>query len=69
VVNKDKQEAQAVEGISSIKKRVLRMTHGMLNLLKCLTTKLKTEVLGRCRASYDLRGFWKDQTKESTLSF
>lgn len=69
MVDKGKKEAQAVEGISSIKKRVLRMTHGMLNLLKCSTTTLKTEVLGRCRASYDRRSLWKERTKKSTLSF
>lgn len=62
---KSRQEAHVVEGIPSIKEGSSKDTWNV-NLLKCSTTKIK--VLGKYllvkKASYDLRGFWKDITRK-----
>lgn len=42
------------------------MTHGMLKFVKVLDYNIKNRTVGKVRASYDLRGFWKDLTKKST---
>ena len=44
-----KQEAQTVEGIPSVKKRVLGMTPGMLKFVKVLNYHIKNRSVGKVR--------------------
>lgn len=66
MVVKGRQEAQAVEGILPIKESSRNDTWNT-QFVKVLSYDIKIKVLGRSpgeKASYNLRGFWKDITRK-----